>query len=168
MATSMNASLIWTFRSSGPCARSLCASGDFAYARRTLDHFKLPVAHPLAPVGQLVAPVGRVSPDCLQPWDNVVQSGQQTAGALGVVQVSRETETESGKPNVSTNRWRLRPLIHVCASNLRMQPDFLQTLSTVFTDCASMMAMMAALGTGSVQARYRRVQRPVRQNCLKW
>jgi hypothetical protein len=46
---------------------------------------------------------------------------------------------ERGMPNVSTKRWRLRPLIHLCASNPRMPPDSY----TVFTDWAS---MMAALG----------------------
>jgi len=56
-------------------------------ARGTRCHFQLPVAHPLAPVGQLLAPIGRVRPDFLQPWDNVLQSCQQTTSALRIVHI---------------------------------------------------------------------------------
>jgi len=60
-------------------------NSESTYARSTLHHFKIPVAHGLAPVGHILTSIGRVSPDFLESWDKVFQSGQQTTGALGVV-----------------------------------------------------------------------------------
>src|SRR5260370_42372560 len=39
--------------------------------RSALDNFKIPVTHSLAPIGQVFAPVGRVSPDLLEPRDKI-------------------------------------------------------------------------------------------------
>src|SRR5260221_8032417 len=104
MASSISVSLVCTLRSSSllirrsPVAREPAAGSFSAPAVRsnseatragcTLDDFELPVAHHFAPIGQRFPSLRPVSPDDLEPRNNVFQPRQESTGPVRLLHIS--------------------------------------------------------------------------------
>ena len=86
-----------------------------AYSRRALYHLEVPISLRFAPVGQFLPSIGRIGPDFLEPWDEILQPGQQPTGALRVVHIRRRDRDHSRQSQRIDQKMPLPPF-HTCMS----------------------------------------------------
>jgi hypothetical protein len=68
---------------------SLLSNGESFRSRHMPDHFELPVAHSLAPLGQVFATIRAVRPDGLEAWNKVLQATKESSSTLRIMHVRR-------------------------------------------------------------------------------
>jgi hypothetical protein len=115
--------------------RRLHTDGVPAPAPRPLHNLKDPTALLCHPGAELLAPIGHIGPDVLQPIEGRVCGGEQPGGHVSISQIGGVDEDTQEETRRINEEMTLAP-IELLRAIIAMRPPF----SVVFTVWASMMA----------------------------